>query len=68
MLHTTCADDDAKFKPKKPSFSVLEWLHCYLIYIIVVEREQSECIADLMGYQSLVIEVFIEYKDDYWIG
>ena len=42
--------------------------HCYPFYIAVVEKEQSECIADLMGYQSLVIDVLIEYKDDYWIG
>ena len=67
-LVTTYADNDAKLKPKKQSFLVLEWLHCYPIYIVVVEKEQSECIADLMGYQPLVIEVFIEYKDDCWIG
>ena len=68
QLVTTCVEDDAKLKPKEQSFLIVEGLHCYPVYIAVVEKEQSECIADLMGYQSLVIDILIEYKDDYWIG
>ena len=61
-------DDDAKQKPKKRSLSILEWLQCYAVYVAVISKKQPERIPDLMGYQSLVIEAYMEYKNDCWIG
>jgi len=37
-------------------------------YIAVVARKHPERIADLMGYQSLVIDTSLEYKGDCWAG
>ena len=59
-------DDDAKQKPKKRSLSILEWLQCYAVYVAVTSRKHPECIPDLIGYQSLVIEAYMEYKNDCW--
>ena len=67
-LGTACAEDDAKLKPKKHSISILEWFHCWVVYVAMVAKEQPECIANLMGYQSLVIEGYKEHKNYYCIG
>ena len=67
-LGVLCTDDDAKQRPKKRSLSILEWLQCYAVYVAVVTNKQPERIPDLMGYQSLVIEAYTEYKNDCWIG
>ena len=61
-------DDDAKQKPKKWSLSILEWLQCYAVYVAVISKKQPEQIPDLKGYQSLVIEAYMKYKNDCWIG
>ena len=60
--------EDAKLKKKKRLLSILEWLQCYAVYVAVVARKQPGCLADLMGYQSLIIEANMEYKNDCWIG
>ena len=67
-LGVLCTDDDAKQRPKKRSLSILEWLQCYAVYVAVVTNNLPERIPDLMGYQSLVIEAYTEYKNDCWIG
>ena len=64
----TANSEDAKLKRKKRSLSILEWLQCYAVYVTVVARKQPECLTDLMGYQSLIIEANMKYKNDCWIG
>ena len=64
----TTDSEDVKLKRKKRSLSILEWLQCYAVYVTVVARKQPTRLADLMGYQSLIIEAHMEYKNDCWIG
>ena len=40
----------------------------FFTYVSVVSRNHPECIPDLMGYQSLIIEASMEYKGDCWVG
>ena len=56
-------------KHSKRSLNILEWLQCFFTYAAVVARKHPECITDLMGYQSLIIDVSLEYKRDFlgWI-
>jgi len=61
-------DDDSKVKQKKCSISILEWLQCYSVYVAVLAKRYPERITDLMGYQSLIIEACMEYRNNCWIG
>ena len=64
----TADSEDTRLKRKKRSLSILEWLQCYAVYVAVVARKQPARLTDLMGYQSLIIEANMEYKNDCWIG
>ena len=55
-------------KHSKRSLSILEWVQCFSTYVAVVARKHPERIADLMGYQSLIIDASLEYKGDCWAG
>jgi len=55
--------DDHRSKYSKHSLSILQWLQCY---VLVVSRHHPESISDLMGYQSLIIDMSMEYKGDCW--
>ena len=60
--------DAHRTKRQKRSLTILEWLQCFSTYVSVVARKHPERIADLMGYQSLIIEASMEYKGDCWAG
>ena len=62
------ADEDTKAKRIKCSLSILEWLQGYFIYVAAISLKFLNCIPNLMGYQSLIIEAHLECKNDCWIG
>ena len=46
-----------KFKPKHRSVTnVSEWLQAFTMYALVIAKQQSYRIPNLMGYQILIIE------------
>ena len=67
-LSMSSADKDTKGKRMKRSLSILEWLQAYSIHVAVMSSKFPNCIPDLMGYQSLIIEAHLECKNDCWIG
>ena len=48
-----------KYLRVDPSFS---------IYIAIIAQKHPERVPDLLGYQSLIIDVSIQYDGDSWIG
>ena len=68
-LSTYYNDEEAKGKTKKPAVTnILEWLQCFSIYVAIRGQKQPERIRDLMGYQALIIEAYLEYKSNCWMG
>ena len=64
-----CNNEESKARKKKPSVTnILEWLQCFTVYVAVQGQKQPECIQDLMGYQALIIDAYLEYKSTWWIG
>ena len=65
----TTDSEDVKSKRKKRSFSILEWLQWSVTYLCHRGGQKTTTrLADLMEYQSLIIEAHMEYKNDCWIG
>ena len=69
QLSTYYSDEEPKTRTKKPSVTnVMEWLQCFAVYVAVRWQKQPERIRDLMGYQALIIDTYMEYKGDCWMG
>ena len=62
-------EDLSNPKSRKQQVStMLEWIQCFGIYIAVLTRKYPEQIPDLLEYQSLIIEVHLEYEGDNWLA
>ena len=48
--------------------SIMEWVQCFGIYIAVISRKQPHRVPDLLGYQTLIIEAYLEYQGDGWMA
>lgn len=68
-LGTYYYDEESKARTKKPSVTnILEWLQCFAVYVAVRGQKQPERIRDFMGYQALIIDAYLEYKSNCWMG
>lgn len=62
-------EEETKGKTKKLAVTnILEWLQCFSIYVAVRGQKQPERIRDFMGYQALIIDAYMEYKGNCWMG
>ena len=69
QLGTYGYDEESKTRTKKPSVTnILEWLQCFAVYVAVRGQKQPDRIRDFMGYQALIIDAYMEYKSDCWMG
>ena len=69
QLGTYYSNKEPKARTKKPSVTnKMGWLQCFAVYIAVRCQKQPERIRDLMGYQALIINAYMEYTGDYWMG
>ena len=56
------SDKEPKARTKKPSVTnIMGWLQCFAVYVAVRCQKQPERIRDLMGYQALIIDAYMEY-------
>ena len=68
-LGTYFYDEEPKARTKKQSVTnILEWLQCFAVYVAVRGQKQPERIRDFMGYQALIIDAYLEYKSNCWMG
>ena len=51
---------------RRPVTSIVEWAQCFSNYIAVLVQAQPERVADLLGYQHLILEAHLEYEGDGW--
>ena len=62
-------DDEQKQRSKhRRMFSIIEWLQGFAVYVAVLSRTQPSRIPDLMGYQTLILEAYNEFRNDCWLG
>jgi len=55
------------FKPRPQSVgNIVEWVRCFGSYIAVISRSQPHRVADLLGYQNLVITSHLDFPDFKW--
>ena len=47
---------------------ILEWVQCFSIYTAVIADKKPEKVKDLLGYQTLLLEAYMEYEGDSWLG
>ena len=67
-LSTTQRKDDRRGKRSRQSLTILERLQCFSTYASVLAKKHPNCIPDLMGYQSLIIDASLEFKGGSWAG
>ena len=53
---------------RRPVTSIVEWAQCFSNYIAVLVQAQPERVADLLGYQHLILEAHLEYEGDGWVA
>ena len=62
-------DQQKSSKPKRHNVTnILEWARCFALYTSILSRKQPQRIADLLGYQSLIILASMAYEGDSWQG
>ena len=68
---TAASDDDgpkASKSKNKPIASIIEWIQCFGIYTAVLSKSQPHRVADLLGYQTLILQAYMEFRGDRWLG
>ena len=53
---------------RRQVMSILEWVQCFSIYIVVIGEKSPERVKDLLGYQALLLEAHMEYEGGTWMG
>lgn len=64
LLHYT-DEDQARSNKNKPQevSNIVEWLQCFGTYIAVIFHTGPGQMADLLGYQNLIIQGHLKYQD-----
>ena len=68
---TAASDDDGSKASKsknKPITSITEWIQCFGISTAVLSKFQPHQVADLLGYQTLILQSYMEFRGDHWLG
>ena len=53
-------------KPLPKVLDIVEWVQCFGIYMAIVSRSKPKRIADLIGYQSLIIAASQNCREGSW--
>ena len=62
------ADAPKASKPvAKPTLSIIEWVQSFRIYTAILSKSQPHRVADLLGYQTLILQAHQEFKGDFWL-
>ena len=63
-------DTDAPKAPKPATraiSSIVEWVQSFGIYTAILSKSYPHRIADLLGYQTLILQAYQEFKGDFWL-
>ena len=48
--------------------NIVEWVQCFGTYIAIICRTEPHRIADLIGYQNLIIQSHQKYQQGHWLS
>ena len=46
--------------------NILDWIQCFGVYMAILSRSAPQRVADLVGYQSLIISASLYYREGRW--
>ena len=47
--------------------NIVRWLQCFGIYLAVISQSAPHRTLDLLGYQNLIIQGYLNYQDGRWV-
>ena len=50
----------------KEVLNIIEWLQCFSLYIAVIARSNANRVVNLLGYQNLIVQSQLKYRDGCW--
>ena len=65
------ADDEQPSRTKnkyQEVTNIVRWLQCFGIYLAVISRTAPHRTLDLLGYQNLIIQGYLNYPDGRWVA
>lgn len=65
---TAASDNDGSKSKNNPITSITEWIQCFGIYTTVLLMFQLRRVADLLDYQTLILQSYMEFRGDHWLG
>ena len=71
-LSVTNATGDIADAPKaskpvtRPTLSIIEWVQSF-VYTAILSKSQPNRVADLLGYQTLILQAHQEFQGDFWL-
>jgi len=47
--------------------NIMEWVQCFGIYVAIISYAKPKCVADLIGYQSIIIGASQIDREGKWV-
>ena len=70
-LSSSQSTDDEQSNKTKNKYqevtNIVRWLQCFGIYLAVISRSAPHRTVDLLGYQNLIIQGYLNYQDGRWV-
>jgi len=61
-------DQQAGSRKRLPTVSdIIDWIQCFAVYMAIISRHKPKRIADLLGYQSLIIRASMNCREGKWV-
>ena len=60
--------DDQCIRKQPPAVSdIIDWVQCFAIYMEIISHQKPKRVADLLGYQSLIIGASQDCREGQWV-
>jgi len=62
--------EDHSTNPRQQHYkirNILEWVQCFGIYVAIISQKEPEQMADLLGYQQLIIHSSLNCHEGGWL-
>jgi len=60
-------DSKALKAATKLNLSIIKWVQSFEIYMAILSKSQPHRVADLLGYQTLILQAYQKFRGDFWL-
>ena len=62
-------DDQRVGSCKRPPTvsDIIDWIQCFAVYMAIISRQKPKRVADLLGYQSIIIGTSRDCREGKWV-